>query len=163
MTAATKTITAVVPMLASPRAAVPRQIMPLVMAAAVTAVPRDVPVAPREPLFCLVAVAVGVGLPCVVVAPGGVAHQPGLAQDDDRDNRHGEGPAEPVLPRLQQGHVEVEGDEGEEPHRLHPRGPGRKPLEQRRWRGRGGACRRPRPARSSCRAARRVPRPRRTE
>ena len=38
MTAATKTRTAVVPMLALPGAAMPRQIMPLVMATAVTAV-----------------------------------------------------------------------------------------------------------------------------
>jgi len=73
---------------------------------------------------------VGPGLPGVVVAPGGVADQPGLAEDDGDDDRGGEGPAEPVLPRLKQGHVEVVGDEGEEAHRLDPRGPGREPLEQ---------------------------------
>ncbi len=88
-------------------------------------------VAPLDPSFSLVAVAVGVDLPCVVVALGRVAHRPGLAQDDDPDDHHGKGPAEPVLPRLQQGHVEVVGDEGEEPHRLHPRGPGGKALKQR--------------------------------
>ena len=120
MTVAAKIITAVVPKLALPRAAVPRQIMPPVMATTVTEVPARyrLRVVNSRSAIDAVAVAVAVDLPSVVVALACVPYQPGLAQNDDHDNYHSEGPAEPVLPRLEQGHVEVVGDEGEEPHGL---------------------------------------------
>jgi hypothetical protein len=90
-----------------------------------------VPAAPMQRPFRLVAVTVGAGLPRAVATAGGVAHQPGLAEDGDRDHRQGEGPAEPVQKRLSQRQVEVVGDEGKKSRRLYPRGRGRKPPEQR--------------------------------